>query len=93
MSMNRRNFIQLLGAGAGALAFPYISSAADIMPKTGRRVVVVGGGSGGAIVAKYIRMADPGIEVVLIEAEKSYIACPLSNLVLAGIRTLEENTL
>ncbi|MCX7180028.1 MAG: NAD(P)/FAD-dependent oxidoreductase [Proteobacteria bacterium] len=93
MSINRRNFIKLVGAGASVLAFPYISRAADILPKTGRRVVVVGGGSGGAIAAKYIRKTDPSIEVVLIEAEKSYIACPLSNLVLAGIRTLEENTI
>ncbi len=93
MSINRRNFIKLAGAGASVLAFPYMSRAADILPKTGRRVVVVGGGSGGAIAAKYIRKTDPSIEVVLIEAEKSYIACPLSNLVLAGIRTLEENTI
>lgn len=93
MSINRRSFIKLIGAGAGALAFPYISSATDILPKTGRRVVVVGGGSGGAIAAKYIRLSDPSIEVVLIEAEKSYVACPLSNLVLAGIRTIEENTI
>ena len=95
MSMNRRNFIKLVGGatGAGLLGFPYIGSAADILPKTGRRVVVVGGGSGGAIAAKYIRMADASIEVVLIEAEKHYIACPLSNLVLAGIRTLEDNTI
>ena len=92
MTINRRSFIKLVGAGAGVLAFPYISSAADIMPKTGRRVVVVGGGSGGAVVAKYLRLADPSIEVVLIEAEKSYIACPLSNLAMVGLRTLEENT-
>ena len=93
--MNRRNFIKLVGAatGAGLVAAPFISRAAEIMPKTGRRVVVIGGGSGGAIVAKYLRMADPSIEVVLIEREKTYIACPLSNLVIAGIRTLEENTI
>ena len=95
MTMNRRSFITLVGAatGAGMLGFPYISRAADIMPKTGRRVVVVGGGSGGAIVAKQVRLADPSIEVVLIEAEKSFIACPLSNLVLVGMRTLDENTI
>ncbi|MDD5174867.1 MAG: FAD/NAD(P)-binding oxidoreductase [Sterolibacterium sp.] len=95
MPMNRRNFIKLVGVatGVGLVGVPYISSAAEIMPNKGRRVVVVGGGSGGAIVAKYLRMADPSIEVVLIEREKNYIACPLSNLVLAGLRTLEENTI
>ncbi len=93
MSMNRRSFIKLVGAGAGVMSWPSISSASDILPRTGRRVVVVGGGSGGAIVAKYLRIADPSIEVLLIESDKRYIACPLSNLVLAGVRTLEENTL
>jgi len=95
MTMNRRDFVKLVGAatGAGLLSFPHIGAAADIMPKTGRRVVVVGGGSGGAIVAKYLRLADPSIEVVLIEADRLYVACPLSNLVLAGLRNLSENVI
>jgi len=93
MTMNRRSFMKLMGAatGAGLAGMPYISNAAEMMPKKGRRVVVVGAGYGGSIVAKYIRMNDPTIEVVLIDRDKTYISCPFSNLVIGGSRKLDEN--
>lgn len=93
MTMNRRSFIKLMGAatGVGLAGAPFIASAAEILPKKGRRVVVVGGGYGGAIVAKYIRMNDSSIEVVLIDRDKTYISCPFSNLVIGGSRKLDEN--
>lgn len=85
MTLDRRSFLKLIGAGAGAAGLPMISRAAEIMPKTGRRVVVIGGGYGGTIAAKYVRMLDPTIEVVMIERNKTFVSCPFSNLVIAGI--------
>lgn len=95
MTLDRRSFIKVLGSASGlALAGcatqgsgPAVSagSAAEIMPKTTRRVVVIGGGYGGTIAAKYVRMLDKSIEVVLIEANDHFVSCPFSNLYLGGI--------
>jgi sulfite dehydrogenase len=74
--MKRRDFLKLAGAlGVAGCATPTPSKA---------RVVVIGGGFGGATVAKYIRLWDPSIDVVLIEREAQFVSCPISNLVLAG---------
>ncbi|MDD5297507.1 MAG: FCSD flavin-binding domain-containing protein [Rhodocyclaceae bacterium] len=85
MTLDRRSFLKLLSAGAGAAGLPMIGRAAELMPKTTRRVVVIGGGFGGTIAAKYVRKLDPTIEVVLIEMERNFISCPFSNLYIAGI--------
>jgi len=51
---------------------------------------VVGGGFGGATAAKYLRLWDPTIDVVLVERESSFASCPISNLVLAGYSSMQE---
>jgi sulfide dehydrogenase [flavocytochrome c] flavoprotein subunit len=80
--MRRRDFLKLAGAASLAgCATPTPSKA---------RVVVVGGGFGGATAAKYIRLWDPAIDVVLVERESQFISCPISNLVLAGYSTMPE---
>lgn len=89
---NRRQFVQALGAGAAAGAFSGSAwSAFDPLRSNGRRVVVVGGGFGGTIAAKTLRMGDPKIEVVLINRAPIFTACPASNLVISGIRTIDQN--
>jgi len=64
----------------------------DIAPRSGRRVVVIGGGWGGATAAKYVRLHDPSIEVVLIEPNRRFVSCPFSTLVLSGVRTIDSLT-
>ncbi|MFP4075199.1 MAG: FCSD flavin-binding domain-containing protein [Halochromatium sp.] len=85
MTMNRRDFVKATGAVAavGAFGFPHIARAQD------KKVVVVGGGTGGATAAKYIKMADESIDVTIVEPNKTYYTCYMSNEVLGGERKLE----
>jgi len=85
MKITRRKFVQAAGAATaiGVAGVPHLALGAS------KKVVVVGGGTGGATAAKYIRMADPSVEVTLIEANKHYYTCYLSNEVLSGERTLD----
>ena len=81
MSLSRRWFVkQLATLAAGAVALGARSRAFA----GGGRVVVVGGGFGGATAAKYIRMWAPDVQVTLVERNREFISCPLSNRILAG---------
>ena len=88
--MTRRQFLRGAGAGGAVLAVAGLPGCAMFRGETevpkGRRVVVVGGGWGGATAAKYVRLADPTIEVILLEPNKKFVSCPFSNLVLSGAR-------
>ncbi len=59
---------------------------------THARVVVVGGGFGGATCAKYLRLADPSLKVTLVTPQPQFITCPFSNAALVGLRPLASLT-
>src|SRR5215510_6766506 len=82
--MKRRDFLKLAGAAS-------LAGCASGAPAKAR-VVVIGGGFGGATAAKYIRLWDPAIDVVLIERDAQFVSCPISNLVLAGFTNMQEIT-
>ena len=90
MSLDRRDFLKLSAAGIAIGVFPgCATSGSEIVSKKGQRVVIVGGGFGGATAAKHIRMwSDNKIGVVLIERNPTFISCPMSNTVLGGSRTI-----
>ena len=81
--MKRRDFLKLAGAVS-------LAGCASTGSPSKARVVVIGGGFGGATAAKYIRMWDPSIDVVLVERESGFTSCPISNLVLAGYANMQE---
>lgn len=86
--INRRSFNKLL-LGSVALSFTACNSLTSVgLPKDKKRVVVVGGGFGGATAAKYLKKFSPQTEVILIEQNKEYYTCPFGNTVIAGINDI-----
>ena len=83
----RRQFFSLAGSlpFAGALT-------RQVRANTRARVVVVGGGFGGATCAKYLRRADPRLEITLVTPQRQFITCPFSNAALAGLRDVASLT-
>ena len=77
---------QLLAALAAAPWLPVRAAA----KKEQHRVVIVGGGFAGATLARYVRRLAPELRVTLVEARKRYVACPMSNLVMANQRPMEQ---
>lgn len=88
-NVSRRRFLQVSGMSVAALG----ASQVPLFGQARRRVLVIGGGWGGATAAKYVRLTDPSIEVTLLEPNKEFISCPFSNLVLAGVESLKSLTL
>ena len=90
MTINRRDFVRRVSAGAVLAAFGGCATPAD-KPAAGK-VVVIGAGYAGATAAKYIRLWSPDIEVTLVERESEFISCPLSNLVVGGSKSIADVT-
>src|SRR3954468_23264052 len=82
---SRRDFLKTAVAGASAAVLPLPA----IAQGAGGRVVVIGGGFGGATCARFIRRIDPRIAVTLVESNPTFTACPFSNLVIVGLRDLK----
>jgi sulfide dehydrogenase [flavocytochrome c] flavoprotein chain len=88
-NFDRRKFLKMLGAAAAVSTLSKGVSAATTAP----RVVVVGGGFGGATVAKYLRMWGGNVRVTLVEQYPAHHSCILSNLVVTGALGMSRITL
>ena len=78
-NINRRNFLRMAGIAGSMAMVPRTSLAAA------PRVVVIGGGFGGASVAKYLRMWGGNVNVTLVDPASAHVSCILSNLVVTGL--------
>ncbi len=85
--LNRRQVVAAAGAGLATSLVPGRS-----FGQSGGHVVVVGGGFGGATFARFLRRTAPTVRVTLVEPLRRYVACPFSNLVFGGLRTLSDQT-
>jgi sulfide dehydrogenase [flavocytochrome c] flavoprotein chain len=82
--VTRRDAILGVTVSAAMLALPSLSRA-----QSAARVVVVGGGFGGAACARALQRIGPKLQVTLVEPNKLFTACPFSNEVIAGLREIE----
>ncbi len=91
-TISRRNFGKL-SAGAAAVSLTSMAGATFAIAQALPKVVIVGGGAGGATVAHYLvkdrKPSDPKLDITVIEANPVYSTSFFSNLYLGGLRTLE----
>ena len=102
--MQRRHLLQHAATGAGVLGLlslpgcasetgALLSATAGGRVPAKTRVLVVGGGYGGATAAKYLRLfSGQTIDVTLVEPSDAFVSCPISNLVLGGSKMLADVT-
>ena len=83
LQTTRRNVLRGFASATASFALPCPSFA-----QSGARVIVIGGGFGGASCARALRKLDPKLQVTLVEANRTFTACPLSNEVIAGFRDI-----
>lgn len=81
MKLSRREFVKWMAASTGAAA---VAGCAGMGGPSAGRVVVIGGGYGGATAARYLKLWAPDIDVTLVERGDVFVSCPMSNLVLGG---------
>lgn len=87
--MKRRQFVQTLAAGSALGSLGLVTGCATPGGGSGPHVVIVGGGYGGATAAKYTRLFSEGkVRVTLIEPNAQFISCPISNLVIGGLKDM-----
>ncbi len=80
----RRHVVRGFAAAAVSSVLPCPSFA-----QSAPRVVVIGGGFGGASCARSLRKINPKLRVTLVEPSRIFTACPFSNEVIAGLRGIE----
>jgi sulfide dehydrogenase [flavocytochrome c] flavoprotein subunit len=83
-ALTRRRF--LWGASAALAALSRVAAAASASARVG----IVGGGFGGASLARYLRRHDPSLSITLIERDATFVTCPFSNGVIGGLYPLTQ---
>ena len=89
VNLDRRHW---LGAGAALAATTLVGCAGMGSGPSIGRVVVVGGGYGGATAARYLKLWGGNVDVTLVERNTDFVSCPISNLVLGGYKQMADIT-
>tara|TARA_B100001059_G_scaffold90431_1_gene89140 strand:+ start:14325 stop:15605 length:1281 start_codon:yes stop_codon:yes gene_type:complete len=92
MIMNRRILLKnIANLGASSSLLPFININ-NLNAKSAGRVVVLGAGWGGLSAAKTIKQISPNVEVIIIDKNKEFISCPMSNWVIGQLKSMEDIT-
>jgi sulfide dehydrogenase [flavocytochrome c] flavoprotein chain len=90
--VTRRAFLAASAAATAALTTRVRAGAAGVARTGAARVLIVGGGFAGAACALELRALTPALEVLLVDPDEPYVTCPMSNSVIAGLRTMSSIT-
>jgi sulfide dehydrogenase [flavocytochrome c] flavoprotein subunit len=91
MRWSRRQFTH--GSGGLGLAAAMLGFPVPLRSRARGRVVVIGGGAGGATCARYLAKGSrEALAITLVEAQSRYTTCFYSNLYLAGWRDFDSIT-
>ena len=92
MIMNRRNLLKRMGNFSLFSSFlPFIDVASSNAKNAGK-VVIVGAGWGGLSAAKTIKRISPQVEVIIIDPNKEFVSCPMSNWVIGQLKSIDDIT-
>jgi sulfide dehydrogenase [flavocytochrome c] flavoprotein subunit len=83
-NLSRRRFLAGAAGASATFGMPAIAYG-----QASARVVVIGGGFGGATAARYLKKASPQLQVTLVEPNRRFVTCPYSNLVIGGWRKID----
>lgn len=92
MKATRRQLVRWLGRGAAAAMVSAGQQSPGAIGRARPKVVIVGGGPGGATVARYLALHGGQLDITLVEAKSRYTTCFFSNLYLGGLRTYDSIT-
>ena len=86
--LSRREFISLLGATGASLSASSLLTACGI--GSSAKIVIVGGGFGGSTCAKYLHRFEGKLDITLIEPSTRFTTCPFGNMVINGMKTMDD---
>lgn len=81
--LTRRNMLKMLGASAVA-STGLLGLGKTAFASNKAHVVIIGGGIGGIVTAKYLRLINDQVKITVIEPNSKYTFCPGSNEILVG---------
>ena len=90
--MNRRNLLKRMRNFSLFSSFLPFMDVASSNAKNAGKVVIVGAGWGGLSAAKTIKRISPQVEVIIIDPNKEFISCPMSNWVIGQLKSIDDIT-